>query len=163
VLFDDSARTAAFCAALRGSRLQKLSLSTVRLFDCVPEGLAVLEACTAHPTLTHLHLHSNDGRMAEPHPSFGDALSKLVESPSRLRTLSLAGCRLAEADAKRVFGALGRAGMSSLDMSGSSIGEECGRRDVLPAVAANRGLRTLLLSKHLPWLAEAVALVEARA
>jgi hypothetical protein len=46
----------AFCAALRASNLRKLVLDGVRLFDSLPDGLAVLDALTGHRSIEGLYL-----------------------------------------------------------------------------------------------------------
>jgi len=50
----------AFCAALRASRLVRLRLFGVRLWESLADGLAVVAACTGHPTLRTLYLEYND-------------------------------------------------------------------------------------------------------
>jgi len=44
----------AFCTALRASRLVRLELEGMRLWESHADGLAVIDACTAHPTLRSL-------------------------------------------------------------------------------------------------------------
>jgi len=59
----------AFCAALRASRLVGLTLEGMRLWESLEDGLAVIAACTGHPTLRKLsfernQLHNAPGRAA---------------------------------------------------------------------------------------------------
>jgi len=49
----------AFCTALRASRLVTLKLIRVRLWESLADGLAVVAACTGHPTLRTLEFHRN--------------------------------------------------------------------------------------------------------
>lgn len=71
-----------FCAALIASRLQRLELYCVRLFDDLDSGLALLAAATCHLTLHHVGLLSNP--VAEAHrPAIGAALGALVGAKRR--------------------------------------------------------------------------------
>jgi len=49
----------AFCTALRASRLKTLDLSRMRLWESQADGLAVIAACAAHPTLRTLYIQHN--------------------------------------------------------------------------------------------------------
>jgi len=49
----------AFCAALRASRLVELALESIWLWHSLEDGLAVIAACTGHPTLRALNLRYN--------------------------------------------------------------------------------------------------------
>ena len=49
----------AFCTALRSSRLITLKLFGVRLWESLADGLAVISACTGHPTLRTLDFRVN--------------------------------------------------------------------------------------------------------
>jgi len=50
----------AFCTALRASRLDSLCLFEMRLWESLADGLAVIAACTGHPTLRDIDFRSND-------------------------------------------------------------------------------------------------------
>jgi len=50
----------AFCAALRASRLVRLSLVKMRLWESPVDSLAVIAACTGHPTLRDISFRFND-------------------------------------------------------------------------------------------------------
>jgi len=49
----------AFCAALQASRLVELTLEGMCLWQSLEDGLAVIAACTGHPTLRALNLRYN--------------------------------------------------------------------------------------------------------
>jgi len=49
----------AFCAALSTARLGKLELEGVRLWESLADGLAVITACTGHPTLRTVSFQYN--------------------------------------------------------------------------------------------------------
>jgi len=49
----------AFCAALRDSRLRKVDLCVMRLWESLEDGLAVISACTGHATLRELDFQYN--------------------------------------------------------------------------------------------------------
>jgi len=50
----------AFCAALRASRLVELELCVMRLWESLADGMAVIAACTDHPTLREISFEFND-------------------------------------------------------------------------------------------------------
>jgi len=50
----------AFCAALRASCLVRLELWNVSLWESLADGLAVVAACTGHPTLREISFQYND-------------------------------------------------------------------------------------------------------
>jgi len=49
----------AFCAGLCASRLVQLKLTFMRLWESLEDGLALIAACTGHPTLGVLDLQYN--------------------------------------------------------------------------------------------------------
>jgi hypothetical protein len=81
----------AFCAALRASRLVKLKLAQMSLFNSLEDGLAVVAACTGHPTLRELNLSINLVD-AVASPAVGAALAALVAADSELQSLDVSGC-----------------------------------------------------------------------
>lgn len=84
------ANVAAFCAALRASRLTALMLGNVGLWDPpVAAGAAVAEALLAHPTLRTLDLSGNPLRTAEARGAAAEAFMTIVavDSPA-LRSLN---------------------------------------------------------------------------
>jgi len=66
----------AFCTALRASRLVSLKLIGVRLWESLADGLAVIAACTGHPTLRTLDFRVNGLQQAP---------GRARERPSRRR------------------------------------------------------------------------------
>jgi len=48
-----------FCTALRASRLVRLRLTGVCLWESLADGLAVIAACSGHPTLRTLEFQRN--------------------------------------------------------------------------------------------------------
>jgi len=75
----------AFCAALRASRLVELTLDGVRLWHSLEDGLAVVAACTGHPTLRMLNLRLNGLEGAAGHEAIEVALLALAASHADLR------------------------------------------------------------------------------
>jgi len=151
----------AFCAALRASRLVKLELAQMRLFDSLEDGLAVVAACTGHPTLRDLNLSWNPVN-AVAAPAVGAALAALVAANSELQTLNV--CNLGDDAARPLFAAVaGSTRLRTLNCSYNSISAECAREAVLPAVQANTSLRELYFGSDITELRRAMALVDARA
>jgi hypothetical protein len=153
----------AFCAALRASRLVKLTLRQLRLFVSLEDGLAVVAACTGHPTLRELDLSWNHVD-AVVLPAVGAALAALVAANSELQTLDVNYCILGDDAARPLFAAVaGSTRLRTLDWRGSNISAECAREAVLPAIQANTSLRYLDFASDIPELQQAEALVRARA
>jgi len=69
-----------FCTALRASRLVKLTLNGMRLWESLADGLAVIAACTGHPTLRTLDFRSNDLQHAPGRAAIESALDALQAS-----------------------------------------------------------------------------------
>jgi hypothetical protein len=163
----EGAGVPAFCAALRASRLVKLTLSQMRLFDSLEDGLAVVAACTGHPTLRELNLSRNyvDAVAA---PTAGAALAALVAANSALQSLDVCGCNLGDDAARPLFAAVADSTrLRTLDCRFNDISAECAREAVLPAIQANTSLRKLSLysdfAENYNELQQAEALVDARA
>jgi hypothetical protein len=155
----------AFCAALRASRLVKLRLTHMRLFDSLEDGLAVVAACTGHPTLRELDLSYNHVD-AVTSPAVGAALAALVAANSELQSLDVFGCNLGDDAASPLFAAVaGSTRLRTLDFRDNIISVDCAREAVLPAIQANLSLRTLNFgtTHDIPELQQAMALVDARA
>jgi len=78
----------AFCAALRASRLVELSLEDVDFWVSLEDGLAVIAACTGHPTLRELSFQNNDllegGQDAAGHEAIEAALDALEAANAEL-------------------------------------------------------------------------------
>jgi hypothetical protein len=154
----------AFCAALRGSPLKHLKLGAMRLWESLPDGLAVLDALTGHGCLTQLDLSSSSA--AANRSAVGAALGRLVVE-SRLLSPHVSGYSLG-AGLRPLFEALPEnRTLRSLYCSYNSISRECARDVILPAVRANASLQTLhFRSPGLPdtpkLLLEAEQLVAAR-
>jgi len=70
----------AFCTALRASRLVTLMLRGVRLWESLADGLAVVAACTGHPTLRSLDFHHNELEHAPGRADIEAALDALQAS-----------------------------------------------------------------------------------
>jgi len=70
----------AFCAALRSSRLIRLDLCFVRLWESQADGLAVVAACTGHPTLRMLFFNFNGLEHAPGRAAIDAALDALQAS-----------------------------------------------------------------------------------
>jgi hypothetical protein len=156
----------AFCAALRASRLVKLRLAQMSLFDSLEDGPAVVAACTGHPTLRELDLSWNHVD-AVTSPAVGAALAALVSANSELHSLDVSYCRLGDDAARPLFAAVaGSTRLQTLHCYDNGISAECAREAVLPAIQANASLRKLKFGfAHLsiPELQQAMALVDARA
>jgi hypothetical protein len=130
----------------------------MRLFDSLEDGLAVVAACTGHPTLRELNLCSNSVD-AVAAPAVGAALAALVAATSALQSLKVTCCRLGDDAARPLFAAVaGSTRLSELCCGENDISAECAREAVLPAVQANTSLRELII----PELRHAEALVRAR-
>jgi len=92
-----------FCTSLRASGLVSLDVSYSRLFDSLTDGLALLSACTGHPTLRSVGLCGNTVVAVPEAPvAVGDALASLVAAGSIL-TLNVAICQLGEAGLRPLF------------------------------------------------------------
>jgi len=80
----------AFCTALRASRLVRLMLIGVRLWESLADGLAVVAACTSHPTLRTLEFQFNGLEHAPGRAAIEAALDALSialrPAPLRQRT-----------------------------------------------------------------------------
>jgi len=74
----------AFCAALRASRLVGLTLGCVDLWDSLEDSLAVIAACTGHPTLRALDFKHNRLHRAPGREAIEAALDALTASNAEL-------------------------------------------------------------------------------
>jgi hypothetical protein len=148
----DAQHVTAFCAALAASKLTRLALTDVRLFDSDASCYAAAELCGAvagHPTLQELALSKNrevlnDGASTVD-VAVGAALGTLVaaNSPS-LRTLDLGLCGLRDDELGPLFDALpANTHLETLHCCRSNISEAFARERMLPAVRANVSLRHL--------------------
>jgi hypothetical protein len=127
----EGAGVPAFCAALRSSRLVKLGLAQMSLFDSLEDGLAAVTACTGHPTLRELILSWN----LVTSPAVGAALAALVAANSELQTLNVSYCRLGDDAARPLFAAVaGSTRLRTLDCRYNDISAKCAREAVLPAI-----------------------------
>ena len=113
----------AFCAALRASRLERLHICDMGLFEeGLPDGLALLTSLFGHPTLRELSVASNrtDGSTRG---SVGAALAQLLSNPAcMLETLNVRNCRLRETGMNALFGgACSSPRLSLLRCSGNRI------------------------------------------
>jgi hypothetical protein len=79
------AAVAAFCAALRASRLIRLELCKMRLWESLSDGLAVIAACSSHPTLREIQFEDNDLEDAPGREAIEAALDALQASIPELR------------------------------------------------------------------------------
>ena len=77
----------AFCAALRASRLVELNLEDMSLWESLEDSLAVIAACTGHPTLRTLDLEDNSLEYAPGRAAIEAALDVLAASNAELRVL----------------------------------------------------------------------------
>jgi len=77
----------AFCTAVRASRLVTLLLRGVRLWESLADGLAVVAACTGHPTLRTLYFQYNDLEHAHGREAIEAALDALQASIPELLLL----------------------------------------------------------------------------
>jgi hypothetical protein len=151
----------AFCAALRASNLRDVSLSGMRLFHSLPDGLAVLDALTGHRSIEKLDLFSNTSPSPEAEWAIGQALSRLLAAESALTSLGVGDCILGDAGFSPLFTALAQnMTLRSLLLPGHAISRECARDVILPAVRANTSLRNLEFDEpDFPELVEAEQLV----
>jgi hypothetical protein len=159
----EGAGVPAFCAALRASRLDKLELAQMRLFDSLQDGLAVVAACTGHLTLRELDLNFNHVN-AVAAPAVGAALAALVAANSALLSLHVYDCNLGDDAARPLFAAVaGSTRLRTLLCSQNDISAECAREAILPAIQANTSLRELYFGSDITELQQAEDLVHARA
>ena len=77
----------AFCAALRASRLVRLGLCNMRLWESQADGLAVVAACTGHPTLRTIDFWDNGLPNAPGRAVIDAALDALEASIPGLRVM----------------------------------------------------------------------------
>jgi len=70
----------AFCTALRASRLTALALCNMRLWEAREDGLALIAACTGHPTLQRLLVCGNELYAAPGRAAIDAALDALDAS-----------------------------------------------------------------------------------
>jgi hypothetical protein len=144
----------AFCAALRASKLESLSLASTGLWgrDEITDGLAVLEALTGHQSLTDLCMGPNQvghSWIGDDGPDnktiVSEALGRLVATDSKLEKLDLGYCFLADAGLRSLFEALaGNQKLRVLDCRDNYLSGDFARDVVLPAVRANASLRKLV-------------------
>jgi len=153
-----------FCAALRASNLHTLVHSGVRLFACLPDGLAVLDALTGHRSIEELRLLRCTSPSPAAQTAVGEALGRLVAAESVLTSLDLECCRLGDAGVGPLFAALAHNTMlQKLELAENAISRECARDVVLPTVRANTSLRKLEFAQpDIPELVEAEQLVRQR-
>jgi len=135
----------AFCLALRSCKLNSLDLSATRLFDSLPDGLAVLDALTGHPTLQTVHLLGN--RPTENNRvTVGEAMGRLVTADSALRSLDMSYCRLGNEALRPLFAAVAQSTrLRELDSAHNDISSKFARHLVLPAIRSNASLRSLVI------------------
>jgi len=77
----------AFCTALRASRLARLQLLGVCLWESPADGLAVIAACTSHPTLREICFQYNDLEHASVSAAIEAALDALQASIPELHLM----------------------------------------------------------------------------
>jgi len=132
-----------FCAALRASRLVTLKLVDMHLWQSLEDGLAVVAACTGHPTLRELSFWDNSMGAHAP-VAVGAALGCLVAADSALEHLDIDYCNLGGAAVRPLFAAVARSSrLRELECRGNDISSDCAREAVLPAIQANASLRHL--------------------
>jgi hypothetical protein len=154
----------AFCAALRAFILRHLILCRVRLFDSLPDALAVLDALTGHRSIEELGLAVNRAPSPDAQLAVGEALGRLVAADSSLTSLDLDECNLGDVGVGPLFAALAQnTAIRTMLLTGTGISRECARDVVLPAVRANTSLRELEFGQpDIPELMEAEQLVRQR-
>jgi len=166
-LIAGAALVPAFCAALRTSRLVELHLRWMHLWESPEDGLAVVAACTGHPTLRELSFWGNN-IPATASAAVGVALAALVDADSALESLNVSDCSLDDAALRLFFAAVASSTLlRKLDCSDNHISAECAESVILPAVQANTSLRELEFyldtdNGIIPELEQAVELVQAR-
>jgi len=153
----------AFCSALRASRLDLLVLRSVRLWESLEDGLAVIDACTGHPTMRKLSLRDNSPDGPAP-AAVGVALAALVTSGPLLEELYVSDCGLGDAAMRLLFAAVaGSTRLRKLVCFGNEVSTACAKEAILPAVQANASLRELDIGEtDFPELLQAVEMVRAR-
>jgi hypothetical protein len=75
----------AFCAALRASQMVRLDLYDMSLWESQADGLAVIAACTGHPTLHEISFEDNRLQNAPGRAAIDAALDALQASIPGLR------------------------------------------------------------------------------
>jgi len=155
----------AFCAALRSSSLQNVSLSQLALSYSLPDGIAVLDALTGHRTITDVSIYLLDQTSAsmEAQRAVGEALGRLVVAESSLRSLSVS--YLGDAGVRPLCESLQQSrSLTSLYLFANDISRECARDFVLPAVRRSHvTLRSIAFGRRdNPELMEVEELVTAR-
>lgn len=105
MLLNDDAMEARLCSAVSSLRLTELRLiSNEEVFE--DGGVALLDACTGHPTLRLLILCRHEAPNVEARHAMGAALGRLLSHPhTQLETLHLGECWL-KADILPLFQAL---------------------------------------------------------
>lgn len=175
------AEVAPLCAALRASKLALFGLKSARLWDG-PGGLAVGNAVVAalvgHPTLRTVWLASN-ASSGWRRAGVGASLARLVTAGApALTELDVSHCTLSDAGLRPILAAVrASTALRSLDLSWNDVAAGFARDELLPAIAANGSMRTLVADyvhddglvaeagepPPLAELAQAEALVAARA
>jgi len=143
-LFFAGPHVAAFCAALRSSKLKTLLMSFKRLelFTSVPDGLAFIEALCGHPTLQTLSLFENPVSK-EGDVDVGAALGRLLAAESALHSLDVSYC-LGDDGLRPLFAAIAQStGLRELTCRYSDMSAEFARDVVLPAIQRNVSLENL--------------------
>jgi Ran GTPase-activating protein (RanGAP) involved in mRNA processing and transport len=139
----------------------------MHLWESPEDGLAVVAACTGHPTLRELSFWGNN-IPATASAAVGVALAALVDADSALESLNVSDCSLDDAALHFFFAAVASSTLlRKLDCSDNHISAECAESVILPAVQANTSLRELEFyldtdNGIIPELEQAVELVQAR-
>jgi hypothetical protein len=137
-----------FCLALRTCVLKSLALGFTRLFDSLPDGLAVLDALVGHPTLQTLILNFNS-ISKENKVTVGEALGRLVAADSALQSLDVSFCHLGDDALRPLFAAVAQSTrLRELRCTDNDLSLEFAGDVVLPAIRSNVSLRSLMIAEE---------------
>ncbi len=167
-LLDSPAAAAALCDALRANtRLETLTLNSVRLWHDMDAATALLAALQTLPALRLLHLPYNQTGLPEDSAAAGAALGALIAHAPALLELDTWSCALELAGLGPIMDALPRARCLRTLRCKFNLMREVGAREafararLLPAVRACASLRTLE-ADFCPAVEEAIAMLKQR-
>jgi hypothetical protein len=163
-LLDEPAAALLADALRANSTLTELSLVHARLWHDAAAAAALLGALTAHPSLRTLSCINN--HVAGDATVCGAALGALIAANApALTELDISRCNLGDAGMAPLVNALAaNTHLHALNCDGSGMSEAFARDALLPAVRANTGLRSLVISwNDVMAMREAAALIAARA
>jgi Ran GTPase-activating protein (RanGAP) involved in mRNA processing and transport len=137
--------------ALRANTsLTAFSLAEAGLWRYAAAGATLVGSLTGHPSLRFLNMRANDVRVDNAAAVAGTALAALLlANAPALQTLDISFCQMGDDGMGPVVEALRRnTYLTKLECSGNRISERFARKQLLPAVRANAGLRKLVVNSN---------------